>query len=352
MANSQIKEIKFSPHTQGKAQSATYATVKDAIIQHVQKTYKDSNDVAQSLKEATMIDLTKEKPVRSISTQEDATKASVEQSGMDREYQEELRRFLDHEDSLHQGLYKAYALIIGNYCTRPMQARVEEHPEFESKIENNPIELLEVIKTLMHDPVRAQYPMVSMSEALTRLVNVKQFEGEQLLDYIKRFKQTRDVAKSHMGSDLLNRFVEQSEEYRNLDEKEGADAKKKMKDDAYSAWMAYLLLRGSDQSKYGTIMKGFVAQYSLGNDQYPRTVQMATDVLSNHRLDAKFFENQKRQRERQQNDRNKGQDDNATTATSFTQGRDVVCYICGKAGHTKPECPDADKIPRNKWHVN
>jgi hypothetical protein len=131
MANSQNKEIKFSPHTQGKAQCATYNTVKDAIIQYIQKTYKDGNDVAQSLKEAKSIDLAKEKPVRLISTLDDATKAAIEQSGMDMEYQEELRRYLDRKDCLRQGLYKVYALIFTNYCTRPMQARIEQHPEFE-----------------------------------------------------------------------------------------------------------------------------------------------------------------------------------------------------------------------------
>ena len=95
-----------------------------------------------------------------------------------------------------------------------MQSRIEEHPDFDSKIENDPIALLESIKTLMHDPVRAQYPLVSMTEALIRLVNVKQMDNESLLDYVKRFKQLRDVAKSHLGSKVLDTFVEHSEEYR------------------------------------------------------------------------------------------------------------------------------------------
>jgi hypothetical protein len=50
-----------------------------------------------------------------------------------------------------------------------MQNRIEEHPEFDSKIDNDPIALLEVIKILMHDTVRAQYPEVSMTESLARL---------------------------------------------------------------------------------------------------------------------------------------------------------------------------------------
>jgi len=41
-----------------------------------------------------------------------------------------------------------------------MQSRIGEHPDFENKIENDPIALLDAIKMLMHDPVQAQYPMV------------------------------------------------------------------------------------------------------------------------------------------------------------------------------------------------
>ena len=112
--------------------------------------------------------------------------------------------------------------------------------------------------------------------------------------------------------------------------------------------MAYLLICGSDQSKYGSITKGFVSQYSLGNDQYPKTIQMATNVLSNHKIDAKYYENQKRNKECNTNQ----QEEEATpAATSFAQ-KDDMCYVCGKPGHTKPECPDETKIPWAKWAVN
>ena len=46
-----------------------------------------------------------------------------------------------------------------------MRERVEERPDF-SIIENDPIELLKVIKLLMYDPIRAHYPMASIIEAL------------------------------------------------------------------------------------------------------------------------------------------------------------------------------------------
>ena len=93
-------DLKFAPHIQGKPQTATYATVKDAVIQFVQKTFKDGNDIAQSLKDGKVYDLDKEEPEREISTATDATKATLEQAGFDIKYQEELRCFYDRRDNL------------------------------------------------------------------------------------------------------------------------------------------------------------------------------------------------------------------------------------------------------------
>ena len=52
-------------------------------------------------------------------------------------------------------------------------------------------------------------------------------------------------------------------------------------------------MKGSDQYKYGAFLKGFVFQFSLGNNQYPKTIMTATYFLSNHKLDPKFYEKKK-----------------------------------------------------------
>jgi hypothetical protein len=263
------KELKFAPHTQGKIQYATYATVKEAVVQYIQKTFKGGHDVAKSLKDGKVVDLTLHEPDPELSMENDATKAAIEQAGMDIKYQEQLRRHLDRVDNLNQGLTKAYALIFSTYCVKTMQSRIEEHPDFERLIEDDPIVLLEIIKTLMHDPVRAQYPFVGMVDSLARMINIQQLENEMLLDWVKRFKQTRDVMKGYWGAKICDDYIEQSEAYKNETD---TAAKAKMKTDAFDQLMAYLLIRGSDQRKYGTLQKVFVSQLSLGNDQYPKTI--------------------------------------------------------------------------------
>ena len=198
----------------GKPQTATYATVKEAVIKVIQKTYKSRIDVAKSLKNMQLIDLTAKEPKRDMLTKADNNAKSIEQAGLDIKYQEKLRRCLDREDNLKARMGKAYALIFTNFCTKAMQNCIEQYPDFPSKIEDDLIALLEVIKTLMHATVHAQYPFATLTDVLRQLVNATQQENEQLLDYVKQFKQLHDVCKTHWGTNLLDIFMTNMDAYK------------------------------------------------------------------------------------------------------------------------------------------
>jgi hypothetical protein len=65
--SSKTPEMKFVPHGIGKErQTVTYQTVKENIIQLVQKTHKNGKDVADSLRKMEKIDMTKNMPIRRL----------------------------------------------------------------------------------------------------------------------------------------------------------------------------------------------------------------------------------------------------------------------------------------------
>ena len=165
--SSTVKEYKFYLHTVGlQQQSVTFDTVKDHIIQFVQKTYKNGIDIAELLDKEVMKDLMTAEPQRLVSTIADETTRVAQQNGYDIKYKVELQEHYKRVQQLEENKTKAYALIYSNYCSRVMQLRVEEHKDYESTIKNNPIKLLKAIRVLMHDPARAKYPLASMTEAL------------------------------------------------------------------------------------------------------------------------------------------------------------------------------------------
>ena len=250
--NNKSPEIKFYPHGSGKkGQTTTYATVKDHIISYVQRTYRHGQDIAISLRELKKRDLTSEEPTRKISSKTGDDK-KLEQDGFYMRYQAEIKQFLDRQSGLEENLMKAYALIFGTYCSKAIQSRVEEHPDFETTIRDDPIELLKTINILMHDTVRAKYPYASLHDVMMRLFNLRQQEHEHLTDYVKRFKQTKDVVKAHMGSKWLEQFVEHTEEYqKETDTKQQSE----LKNQSFQRYMAFVLLRNSDQTKYRSLIE-------------------------------------------------------------------------------------------------
>ena len=93
--------------------------------------------------------------------------------------------------------------------------------------------------------------------------------------------------------------------------------------------MAFLLLRGSDQNKYRSMIKGLAQHFSLRNDQYPKTIIAATDVLSTHKIDQKYFDNQKKAREKSRSTESRSEsNEEKTMETSFNQTNLYVCCGC------------------------
>ena len=98
-----------------------------------------------------------ERPTRMISNKTGDDK-KLEQDGFDMIYQAEIKQILERERALEDNLDKAYALIFGTYCGKAIKSWVEEHPNYETTIRDNPIELLKTVSGLMHDTVRAKDP--------------------------------------------------------------------------------------------------------------------------------------------------------------------------------------------------
>ena len=247
---SKTSEMKFTPQINGQSVGASYATIKESICHKIQKTpsqFPDGFDLAQSLRNGELVNLKKEKPTRALATHKDPEAKKVLQDGLDIEYKIVFDKWHNRCANLEANQTTAYSMIFDQYCTRAMQARIEEHPDFSTKIVNKPIQLLETIKTCIQQTVRAQYPLVSATESLKVFLNMRQRDDEELLDYVKRFKQQRDIVKSQMGTKILDHFVTTTEEYSNADTAE----QKELVESSFERWTAYLLLKSVDRNKYG-----------------------------------------------------------------------------------------------------
>ena len=84
---------------------------------------------------------------------------------------------------------------------------------------------------------------------------MRQQEQEHLNDYVKRFKQSCDVLKSHMGSKWLDGFVEHTEEHQSETE---VKEQSKLMEQGLERFMVFVLLGNSDQAKYHSLMNRLI----------------------------------------------------------------------------------------------
>ena len=148
--------MKFHPHGIGRdRQTVTFNKVKERIEMKIQKEYEFGWDMAESIRDMKLIDLTLLAPELGELTETDPQKRTREEKALDIIFQQKTSRYLKQVEKLEENMGKAYSLIYKNYCDTGMQARIKEHPKYYSKILDNPIKLLEAILILMHEPVRA-----------------------------------------------------------------------------------------------------------------------------------------------------------------------------------------------------
>ena len=208
------EELKFSPYGQSYGKhSATFDTVLEYIVNTIQKTYKHGQDIGESLLNMEKVDLSDQEPVMGeVEPPGDTAiaggaaavtmRARQQLKSLEVKYSINYQRYSNRLDILKENMLKAYSLIYGNYCTQGMQSRLQQLPNFTTEIRGDPIELLKTIQILMHDLVRGRYPYATVCDVWRTLFFTKQGENENILDYSKRFKQSRDVVKTYMGDEM------------------------------------------------------------------------------------------------------------------------------------------------------
>jgi hypothetical protein len=113
---------------------------------------------------------------------------------------------------------------------------------------------------------------IRIHDRITRFMTCRQQEKESLTDNVKRFKSNRDGLAQTMGKDFLKKFIENTREYQ---EETDVNKQNPMYYTAYPRWTAYMLMKNSDQGKYGSLMTGLTTQCSMGVNMYPESVLKA-----------------------------------------------------------------------------
>ena len=117
--NSGPRIKQFAPLVAGKPQAATFQSVKDDIVLHIQGRLKNGQDIAACISD--MQEHAIQEPTRTVSTKANADEKKMEQDGFDIKYQVELSKWSDRVEQCEEGMSKAYSIILDKYCTTAMK---------------------------------------------------------------------------------------------------------------------------------------------------------------------------------------------------------------------------------------
>ena len=99
--------MKFHPHGVGASrQTVTYNKVKERILMKVQKEYDYGQDIAESLREMSIVDLDALRPVIQETRETDEAKKAREERLLDIIYREEMPLYLKRVAVLEENLGK------------------------------------------------------------------------------------------------------------------------------------------------------------------------------------------------------------------------------------------------------
>jgi hypothetical protein len=232
-----------------------------------------------------------------------------------------------------------------------MQSRLEQRTDYKTSIYNDPIQLLKAIKEHALNYQETRYEMSIILDAFCVLFGTKQREGENLQEYTKRFKTSKEILESHIDAPIiLRKYVKSMIGYN----ANNANTVNRLIHQANEQLMAFIYIENVDSRKYGSVLTNLNSQKSLGNDQYPKTLIETNNVLGRHQFDSS--DNQKNAGQHpkdKENNSSKDQDQEKDNIPplSFTQ-MEGKCYCCGKPGHKSPVCRHSKSKPKDEWAIN
>ena len=179
------KEFKFQGNDSGKKNGYTFKKIEEAIIAKIQATFEGNTapQIVSSLRNKVKHIFSE--PQLVVSTAIDADVKVREQMQNDKKYDKQYDHWVKNDAEFTSLWAKAYALISDQYCTSELKVTIKEMSRCETQARDDPLYLLQTVEQLMHVPMKAIYPTLTLIETMSSVISLKQEDKEGLTTYLE-----------------------------------------------------------------------------------------------------------------------------------------------------------------------
>ena len=196
-------------------QAGDYNKITTYLILLISKTYEHGGDIAEVIENQEPFNFGPSAPRLKIlstvkaedSTPQQKIEIKCKNDQYKIKYEAELQLHLKQKSHYHMSLGKAYTFLFGQ-CTTGLQHRIKAKAEYESKIKEDPIKLIEMIKenSLSFDDKKKADIVI-----INAIMTTRQRDDEDLTKYTKHFKVARDLCKEKYGGIFMIPMLTQKE---------------------------------------------------------------------------------------------------------------------------------------------
>jgi hypothetical protein len=255
----------------GAHQANQFMKTTEEIGLYVGQNYPHGGDIGTAVR-------TLERPVI-VSPEDPLPNATM---AVKKRWEDQLKRWGQQLDALENNITKLYNPFWGQ-CSDALRAKIVSQPEF-AGIHDHPmegIELLKLIKAISFKFEPQVYKPLAIDDAIHKFVNAWQGKKMATAEYLEHFQNNLDVLDAveatigpHRGMiDMITGDCGVNE------------ATPAQITEANEPLIAVVFINKADKTQYGRLVEDLWNNYLMGQDNYPKNLNQAYNLLVNWQQD-------------------------------------------------------------------